>query len=203
MAAANPKRKRGGGSHRRRARRNPAVAVNRKRSGNRFMGNRHHRRRRNNPNIIGTVKGAVMNGIYAIAGGVMTRSLPQAVLGDKNTGIMGYAANFIAAFGGGALIGRVAGPQAGAMWAIGGSVMIVGRAFEDFVGRQFVSFQNVDLPIPQLMGRLGSDRAFNFRRRRMAGDFVPLNTPVPYNSLPLPALTAAPALAGTWSRAWN
>jgi hypothetical protein len=149
------------------------------------------------------VKETVVRGAWAIAGGVLTRSLPEALIGPtNNTGIFGYVANIVTAVVGGGIVGRVFGKDAGSMFGVGGAVMLVGRLMEDLMGKTYVSFPDISasLPIPQL---LSGDRAFSFGRRRLAGDFVPLHTAVPYSSLP----RALPAMAGlgndVWRPAWN
>jgi len=210
--AANTNRKRGRrrntpvASNRRRRHNPVAAASNRRRRRNVVAhANRHHRRR--NPGIVGKVKDTVMSGLYAITGGVMTISVPKAVMGESNVGVLGYVGNFITAFAGGAVIGRVLSPNAGSMFAIGGSVAIVGRLIEDFLGKTYVSFSPIDLPIPKLLG--GGFRG-------MRGDYISQSFPVPYSSLPsgryLPMPEAAAVMSGgrmglgadsTWSTPWN
>jgi len=214
--ATNANRKRGGrrrrntapvASNRRRRRNTAAVASNPRRRRRNVVAtaNRHHRRR--NPGIVGKVKDTVMSGLYAITGGVMTISVPKAVMGDSNVGVLGYVGNFITAFAGGAVIGRVLSPNAGSMFAIGGSVAIVGRLIEDFLGKQYVSFSAVDLPIPKLLG--GGFRG-------MRGEYLNQAFPVPYSSLPsgryLPSAEQAAVMSGgrlglgadkTWETPWN
>jgi hypothetical protein len=167
-------------SNKRRRRRNTSpVAANRRHRRRRNLGapiasNRRHRRR--NPGAIskygGIVKNTFISGAYAIGGGVLTRSIPQALLGERNRGIFGYLANLVVAGVGGGLVAKVAGPQAGQMFGIGGAVMFVSRVFEDVVGTSYVQFSDVSasLPIPQV---LSGDKSFDFRRKGMRGEYLP------------------------------
>lgn len=196
MAVATNKRRRRRSSTKRR-RRNTAVASNRAVNRPRH---RFHRRRRSNPRFLNVIKDTVIGGAYAIGGGVVTRSLPQALMGEQNAGILGYLANIVTAVGGGSLVARFAGPQAGSMFTIGGSVMIVGRLFNDFLGRELVSFEQVTIPgVPQI---LGSDKSFDFRRRGLRGQYLPprrLSGEMMYPNRQLPAMAGEnPAWANTW-----
>lgn len=81
--------------------------------------------------------------LWAIAGGVATRALPQLFLKDANTGLMGYGANALTAgvlaFGADRFIGGSAGKGV----LIGGLVMLGGRMISDFFGKTLVSFGDV------------------------------------------------------------
>jgi hypothetical protein len=174
----------------------------------------YNRRRRHNPAFFGNLTMMIVRSAWAIGGGVATRSLPQALLGDRNTGIMGYVANAVTAFGGGALISRLMrNPSAGEMWTIGGTVMLVGRLVEDWFGQRVVEFTSVGLPLPQL-GQ--GDPAYDLR---LMGDYINQSFPVPYSSLAsgrmaLPSAEVAAVTNGnkaamglgadpTWSAPWN
>lgn len=222
--ALNPKRKRRSRNRKHRVvrhrRSNPVMNLRRRRSGGRKrrhnvvkVYNRH--RRRHNPALFGNLGHTLKRAGWAIGGGVLTRSIPQAVLGDKNTGLMGYGANLLTAAVGAAGVGKFAGSDAAESFLLGGFVMIAGRVVEDYFGKKVVEFASVGLPLPQLGA---GDPAYDLR---MMGDFINQSFPVPYSSLPsgrfaLPAPTpeAAAVASGaraamglgqdrTWSMPWN
>src|ERR1035437_9012279 len=56
-----------------------------------------HHRRRTNPAGLGRPMDWVQGGAGVIAGVVVTRAIPQILMGASNTGIMGYGANAVAA----------------------------------------------------------------------------------------------------------
>lgn len=207
---ANPKRRHrrhNARVHRRRRRSNPLFGARR---------HRHHvrraRARRSNPRIRrfrrrsnpfgGRVGGVAVQALWAIGGGVLTRSLPQAILGTANTGIMGYAANLATAFASSWAAGRFASAGAGDAVLLGGIVMTAGRVIEDFLGQNLVTFAQLNLP-GSGQPLLSSDRRYSLR-----GDFENLNFPVPVSSLgpasrpalscPSPAPAVARGMAGVW-----
>jgi len=100
-----------------------------------------HRRRRN-PLALGG-RELVPTALWAIAGGVATRAIPQLLLKDSNTGIMGYGANALTAVALSWAAERFAGPNAGKGILIGGAVMLGGRLISDFFGKSLVSFGDV------------------------------------------------------------
>ncbi len=59
---------------------------------------RRHTRRRN-PAGLGRPADWITGGAGVIAGGVLSRAIPQMLLGSGNTGAMGYAANAVASLG--------------------------------------------------------------------------------------------------------
>lgn len=85
----------------------------------------------------------VPTALWAIAGGVATRAIPQLLLKDGNTGIMGYGANALTAVALSFAAERFAGPNAGKGVLIGGAVMLGGRLISDFFGKSLVSFGDV------------------------------------------------------------
>lgn len=102
--AKSRKRRRGGRKHRRRSNPNPYYAagprMNRRRrsSGRRRRRNAYYgRRRRRNP-ALGGITPFVTGAAWAIGGGVGTRMITQAVLGNQNQGWLGYGGNLLAAF---------------------------------------------------------------------------------------------------------
>jgi len=59
----------------------------------------HRKRHRGNPGALGSPMDWFVGGAGVIAGGVLSRVLPQAVLSDSNQGPVGYLANAITALG--------------------------------------------------------------------------------------------------------
>jgi hypothetical protein len=105
----------------RRARKNPAVVSFKKST---------HRRRRN-PSMIGQGVSTIKAGVLALIGLVATRQLPQMALGAKNTGALGYVANFAAMLLASAAASKVAGKPAGQSVAIGGGLYIANRVISE------------------------------------------------------------------------
>ncbi|HEX3584397.1 MAG TPA: hypothetical protein VH024_00265 [Candidatus Angelobacter sp.] len=98
----NPKKKRKSGK-----KRNPKLHIVKRKSSRRggFQASSHKPRRRNPGRMSGALQklnitSALIAGGSAIAGGLLTRAIPQQVLKAKNTGILGYGANLIVAVGG-------------------------------------------------------------------------------------------------------
>jgi len=93
---------------------------------------RRRRARYGNPSRGGRIVGLVTKATYTIGGAIGTRALTQAVLGSGNQGMMGYAANAVAAFLLGFAGGKLFGKDAGQFITIGGFVGIVMRAISEF-----------------------------------------------------------------------
>lgn len=174
----------------------------------------YNRKRRRNPAVFGDMQRLLVRSAWAVGGGVATRSVPQAVLGMRNTGVLGYAANLLTAAGGAALVGKLSkSTEAAESFLLGGFVMTAGRVVEDWFGQKVVEFAQVGLPLPQLGA---GDPAFDFR---MAGDFINQGFPLPYSSLasgrlalPSPEMAAVANGGGngarlsadpTWTTPWN
>jgi hypothetical protein len=102
---------------------------------------RHHRRR--NQGLAVAARELVPTALWAIAGGVATRAIPQLLLKDSNTGIMGYGANALTAVALSWAAERFAGANAAKGILIGGAVMLGGRLVSDFFGKTLVSFGDV------------------------------------------------------------
>lgn len=99
-----------------------------------FTGQRRHKKtkRRANPSLRSS-GGLLKNGLFMLAGLVGSRLLPQAFLGSKNTGVMGYGSNLAIALGGGFAVKSVLrDSQAGNMFILGGIGGIILRAIQDF-----------------------------------------------------------------------
>jgi len=104
----------------------------------------HNPRRRRHHNPFGiSGKDAMAVSLWAIAGGVATRALPQILLKDGNVGIMGYGANAITAGILAWMADRFVGGNAGRGVLIGGVVMTAGRIISDLFGKTLVSFGDV------------------------------------------------------------
>lgn len=103
---------------------------------------RRSRGRRRNPGMALAIpaRELVPTALYAIGGGVVTRSVPQMLLKEKNEGPMGYAANAATALAVSWLAERFIGANAGKGALIGGAVALGGRLVEDFFGKKFVEF---------------------------------------------------------------
>ena len=191
---------------RRRRRSNPHRTSHRRRNATLVMRNRHHRRRRNPSSIgasLGNLKGLMLDSAYAIAGGIATRSLPQALLPNQNTGIMGYGLNILtAAVGSAAITKFTKNARAGGMFLLGGIVMTVGRVIDDRFGAQLVSFAAIN---PGGSPFLQGDSTYDMKvHRRLSGVYRDANFPLPTDPLMLPAPAAAPAgVAGWASRGYN
>lgn len=100
------------------------------------------RRRRHNP-LGFTSREVVGLSLWAIAGGVATRAIPQLLLKDSNTGIMGYGANALTAGVLAFAADRFIGGSAGKGVLLGGAVMLGGRIIADLFGKTLVSFGDV------------------------------------------------------------
>ena len=109
-------------------RKNP-VFVSRK-----AKGKSGHRRRRN-PNtatrLLSRPVTVLKTGAFALGGLVATRQLPQLLLKDKNTGIIGYLANLVTALIVGAGTSRFAGKEAGTAAGIGGALYLANRIISE------------------------------------------------------------------------
>lgn len=189
---------------RRRRRSNPRRSHRRSRNATLVMRNRHHRRRRNPSSIgasLGNLKGLLMDSAYAIAGGIATRSVPQAVLPNQNTGLMGYGLNILtAAVGSAAITKFTKNARAGGMFLLGGIVMTVGRAIDDYFGAQLVSFAAIN---PGGSPMLSGDSTYDMKvHRRLSGVYRDANFPLPIDPLMLPAPAAA-GVSGWGSRGYN
>ncbi len=133
---ANPKRK-----STRKRKTNPSYKASRRRTNRRrsnpHMGARRYSRRRHNP-VFGGAKNFAIEGGKAIVsgaiGGVATRAIVQGVLGDKNTGAMGYLANLAVALGGGFALWKFTKSYSIAIgFAVGGSASTVQRIWSEKV----------------------------------------------------------------------
>jgi hypothetical protein len=138
---SNPRRKRNrkrttNGRARRRTTNPFAMTTRRRRRSN---PSRSFRRRRN-PVSTGGAKTFAIEGVKAIAAGAVgavgTRAIVQGILGDKNVGMMGYAANLAVALGGGFLLFKFTKSKSIALgWAVGGAANTVQRIWSEKVSQ--------------------------------------------------------------------
>jgi len=104
------------------------------------FGRRHHRthRRRRNP---GGFSGEIRNIggmlLWGTGGAVASLALPGMVASSFNSGWTGYALNGLTAWVGGMLVGKFAGPLAGAHFLAGGIIATGLRIFNNFFGSSF------------------------------------------------------------------
>lgn len=143
------------------------------------------RRRHSNPRGSGLTSMITSAG-YLLAGAVGARAATQLVLGAKNVGAIGYAANLAASFVLGGLVGKVMKNKAAGKVIIQGGVMGTAlRAIQDFT--PLGSVVNANLGVAGIRGDIGvgfiSPRNYQF---------FPLSQDGEGNSIP-PALPAAAA----------
>ncbi len=95
---------------------------------------KHHKKRRNPsiPAIVSKPVDMVKAGALAAAGLIATRQLPQMILGARNTGIIGYGANFFVAGISAWIAGKTMGKAAGTAVMIGGALYLVNRGLSEF-----------------------------------------------------------------------
>lgn len=126
---SNPVTRRRFYGHRRRRhsyRSNPRGYHRRRRS--------YSRRRRHNPaGLTGGIGSYVTFSLWAIAGMLGSRAIPEALLGGKNTGLLGYGANVATALAGGPILGKILrNRRAGAAFTVGGILATVARAITEY-----------------------------------------------------------------------
>jgi hypothetical protein len=96
-----------------------------------------HRKRGRNPNgiaaTIGSPKDLVVGGLAGLGSALATRQIPQMILQTGNTGVEGYAANFVTALVGTWAAGTFFGPAAGRGALIGGMVIVLDRILSEQV----------------------------------------------------------------------
>jgi len=128
----NPHKKRSRNSRRRARARNRHV---RNFSASRSRRHRNPcRRRRRNPSIGGFTGNELFKlGIGAAGGAIGTRYLTQVVLGDKNTGAMGYGGNLVAAIALAWAAAKFAGPDISKGVAAGGISALIMRLWSEKV----------------------------------------------------------------------
>jgi hypothetical protein len=129
------KRKRKAGASRAR-RSNPFAAHNKTRRKARRANPSGHRRRssgrrRHNPSVLAGTTSILKSGFYALLGLVAARQVPQMVLGARNAGVIGYAANVAVTVIAAMLGSKFLGKEAGAAMGVGGGVYVANRVIQD------------------------------------------------------------------------
>jgi hypothetical protein len=117
----------------RNAGRKKGMKSNPSRKGRSHRGHKksHGRRNPSGRGAVGGAMTALKMGIFALVNLVITRQVPQAVLGANNSGLVGYGANLVTALGGSWLIGKFAGREAGQGALIGGGLYVANRIIQD------------------------------------------------------------------------
>jgi len=108
---------------------NPGGSMKKRRT--RRPSTRKVRRRRNPTRVTSKATGMLKTGAYALGGLVLTRQIPQAVLGSRNSGIVGYIANVATAIAASAIVSRIGGKAAGQAVGIGGGLYVVERILNE------------------------------------------------------------------------
>jgi hypothetical protein len=109
----------------------------------------YHKKRRHNPtglaSTIGSPKDLLTGSVAGLVSALATRQIPQLVLAEKNTGVMGYGANFITALVATWAAGAFGGPAAGRGALIGGMVIVLDRVLSEQVSpiSQYLSLSGV------------------------------------------------------------
>lgn len=167
----------------------PRKRHHRRRRHNRIR--RHNRSyRRRNPFGVSNVSGLVKDVLYAGAGAVGTRLIPNLLLKDSNTGIMGYAANAATAVALGFIAEKIGGPAAQQNVLIGGGVAIVARVFEDYLGSSLSAYT-----VPQGLLGVGAYGDSAYDLKGMGGVYTPSYFSVP--TISGPNLSTSPPVAPT------
>ncbi len=121
----NPQRRKPMKKRKTARRKNPAkVVVFRKKNPTRSF------RRRRNParsGVISSSTGMFKNALLLMLGLLITRQVPQAVLKEKNTGILGYGSNLLTALVAGGAIGKTLGRAEGQFVGLGGALYVINR----------------------------------------------------------------------------
>ena len=97
------------------------------------------RRQRNPSRVTSKATDLVKMGAFALGGLVLARQIPQAVLGGRNSGFVGYLANALTAIVAAAIISKYGGKPAGNAVGIGGGLYVVQRVMDEqftALGRQ-------------------------------------------------------------------
>jgi hypothetical protein len=129
------------------------MLANSGRRRRRFSNPPRRRRRYGNPLAL-PLRELLPITLWGIAGGVLSRALPEMFAASYNTGVTGYGLNAAFALVGSYALSRFVSKTAGMGWLIGGATMLVGRIVSDLFGKTLVSYGDV----PGLSG----DPAFSF-----------------------------------------
>lgn len=88
-------------------------------------------RRRNPSGILRKGTDVLQAGFWVVVGLVLTRQIPQLVLKDKNTGVMGYVAGIVTAIASAWAASKVGGEKAALMAGAGGGAYVITRAAQE------------------------------------------------------------------------
>lgn len=139
-----------------------------------------HRGRRRNPSVR-EFTSEIPTALYAIAGGMGTRIIPEAVLPEQNKGITGYLLNAGTAVAlamiGGKFLPNPAAAAKGLF--LGGVVMTVARVFEEQFGKKLVEFS-------ASLG-LGNDPSYSLSGYSPVDYVLPTSSVIPGGSRVIPA----------------
>ena len=108
-------------------RRNTPQKKNKARAAPRKKPNKAKKRKRNAIRPIGMVQ----TGLFALIGLVLTRQVPQFALGTRNSGIIGYFSNFVAALISSYAATKFVNKKTGQAMLIGGMLYLVNRVITE------------------------------------------------------------------------
>jgi hypothetical protein len=137
FVARMAKARRAKGNPTRNGKSNPRTASNRKKNGrkNPTRSNSHRNqtrnRRRRNPTVLSDPKGLAINIVTALLSAVLTRQLPQIVLGANNTGWKGYLGNVVSGAAGTFAAHEFIGPAAAQAAVLGSGVIVLDRVLTE------------------------------------------------------------------------
>jgi len=188
MAKTGSKKSRPNGGksthHRKAAKRNPMSS----------------RRRRRNPSggfsgAIGSGKELIVGGVSGLASAIITRQLPQIVLGGNNSGIEGYGANIVTGMVATWLAGMFGGPAAGRGAAIGAAVIVLDRVISEQVSplAPYVSLSGVG--DAAAYSKLGTIRKGFYTHPNLLNPDGSMYVPDPLTDAAVSAVMNDPALA--------
>lgn len=135
LGALNPRRKTTMKKKRSKTRKVNSSTKQRRRRNPFLAKKRSHRRRHRNPGTVGSYANRSLDtlkaGAAALGGLIAARQLPQLVLGEKNQGWIGYAANMITTLLVGASAERIFGREVAKHMLIGGGLATVERMIRE------------------------------------------------------------------------
>lgn len=153
-----------------------------------------HRKKRRNPTglaaTIGSPKELLISSAAGLASAVATGQIPQLVLGTANTGVEGYAANFVTALLSTWLAGSVAGPSAGRGALIGGMVIILDRILTENVSPLGPYLQLSGVGDATAYSKLGTIRSGYYTHPNLQNPDGSMFIPPPFNDAAVQAVLA-------------
>lgn len=171
-------------------------------------------KRRNPAPGMGQLVDLLVQGLFAIFGGVIARAVPEWFLSGSNNGVQGYLYNLATTIAEWYLAHQLglSADHATAM-GIGGAAFSASRVIEDYFGATTIAFPSVAMPgsapapavasTPKatLGAYGGSDVAFSFTRRAggmrgLGGTYDPSNFLIPTETLNIPPSGALLPAAG-------